>query len=55
MSHFTVMVITSDGDYEKALEPFDENIEVEPYISRTREECIQELVEYKRRYRPVGV
>ena len=50
MSHFTVMVITSDGDYEKALEPFDESIEVEPYISKTREKCIQELVEYKRRY-----
>lgn len=29
MSHFTVLVI--GDDYEKQLEPYDENIEVEPY------------------------
>lgn len=50
MSHYTVLVITSDGDYEKALEPFDENLEMEPYIYKTKEQCIQELIEYKRRY-----
>ena len=42
MSHYTVLVITKDGDYEKALAPFDENLEVEPYICKTREEIIQE-------------
>jgi hypothetical protein len=35
MSHFTVLVINSEGlnDWESQLEPFDENIEVEQYDS----------------------
>ena len=40
MSHYTVCVITKDGDYGKALEPFDENLEVEPYIEKTKEQII---------------
>lgn len=49
MSHFTVLVVTKDGDYEKALAPFDETLEVEPYISETKEEIIQnEKVRYER-------
>lgn len=50
MSHFTVLVITSDGDYAKALAPFDENIVVEPYIRKTKEDCINEILEYKDKY-----
>lgn len=49
MSHFTVLVITKDGDYESALAPFDENLEVDPYIERTRQQIIDELKErYKK-------
>lgn len=47
MSHFTVAVITADGNYEQALAPFDENIKVEPYIQETRESIIQRLKERK--------
>ena len=43
MSHFTVAVITTDGNYEEALAPFDENITVDPYIEETRESIIQRL------------
>ena len=50
MSHFTVLVITKDGDYEKALEPFDESIEVLKYISRTKEDLIKECKDTKERY-----
>ena len=41
MSHFSVCVITSDGNYEAALAPFDENLEVEEHIAQTKEELIQ--------------
>ena len=41
MSHFTVAVITKDGNYEAALEPFNENLNVDPYISETREKVIE--------------
>ena len=47
MSHFTVAVITTDGNYEQALAPFDENITVDPYIEETRESIIQRLKERK--------
>lgn len=47
MSHYTVCVVTKDGDYEKALEPFDENLEVEPYIEKTKEQIIQEVKNQK--------
>lgn len=50
MSHYTVMVITDDGDYETALEPFDESIEIEPYIDITREEIIANAREDYRDY-----
>ena len=47
MSHFTVAVITKDGDYEKALAPFDENITVEPYISKTVAQLVEHVKERK--------
>lgn len=50
MSHFTVAVITKDGDYEKALAPFDENIEVEKYIRTSREENIAECKRIREKY-----
>lgn len=43
MSHYTVAVITKDGNYEKALAPFSERIEVAPYIYQTKTEIIKEL------------
>lgn len=42
MSHYTVLVITEDGDYEKALAPFDENIEVEPYVKVSKAQMAEE-------------
>lgn len=50
MSHFTVAVITKDGDYEKALAPFDEGLQVESYIRQTREQLIQECKDTKEKY-----
>jgi len=50
MSHYTVLVVTEDGDYEKALEPFDENLEVEPYVEETKEQIIERLKQRKKRY-----
>lgn len=50
MSHYTVAVITSDGDYESALAPFDESIKVEKYIRTSREELIKECKEKKEKY-----
>ena len=50
MSHFTVCVITKDGDYEKALAPYDEEIQVEPYISETKAQIIQKIKDRKARY-----
>lgn len=47
MSHFTVAVITKDGDYEKALAPFDENITVEPYVSKTVAQLVEHVKERK--------
>lgn len=40
--HYTVTVITKDGDYDSALAPFSEWKEVVPYIIRTREEVIKQ-------------
>ena len=50
MSHYTVMVITSNGDYESALAPFDENLDVEPYIRKTKQEIIEQLKQRKQQY-----
>lgn len=43
MSHYVVAVITKDGDYDKALAPFDEQLESEPYIYYTKAERIAQL------------
>ena len=41
MSHFTVAVIyREDQNIEELLAPYDENLEVEPYIRFTRQEAI---------------
>lgn len=45
MSHYTVAVITKDGNYEKALEPFNERIVVEPYIYKTKDDIIKDMRE----------
>ena len=50
MSHYTVAVITKDGDYESALAPFDESLEVEKYIRKTREETIEKCKYEKQQY-----
>lgn len=50
MSHFTVAVITKDGDYARALAPFDENLSVEKYIRRTREDIIKQCKEQREQY-----
>lgn len=48
MSHYTVAVFTNENDYfEDLLKPFDENMEVEPYIRRTKEQMIEEAKFYK--------
>lgn len=50
MSHYTVAVITTDKNkIEEMLAPYDENLEVAPYISKTKEELIQEGKERKER------
>ena len=46
--HYTVAVITDDGSeatIDELLAPFDENIEVEPYIYKTKEQIIKEFRE----------
>lgn len=44
--HFTVMVLTNGTKtVDELLAPFDENIEVEPYICRTKEEIISDAKE----------
>lgn len=45
MSHYTVAVITKDGDYEKALAPFSEHLAVKPYIKKTKADIINDLRE----------
>lgn len=50
MSHYTVAVFTKEGQsVEDLLAPFDESIEVEPYVSQTKEEIISESKEMKKR------
>lgn len=50
MSHFTVAVITAKKEkLEEMLAPYDEELEVEPYIERTKKEIIEKTkkeVEY---------
>lgn len=51
MSHFTVAVITDSIEkLENMLKPYDENIEVEPYIYKTKEEIIKEAKELQERF-----
>ena len=41
MSHYSVLVLTDDDTtVEELLAPFNENIEVEPYVLHTKEELI---------------
>lgn len=43
--HYTVAVVTKENDEDevkKLLSPFDENIEVEPYVGKTKEQIIME-------------
>ena len=52
MSHYTVAVITRTDpsqsmELENLLAPFDENIETEPYIYRTREQIVNDAKEIK--------
>lgn len=54
MSHFLVGVIVDNTEdledkVSEILAPYDENIEVEPYISRTREQMIAEGKDFKKR------
>ena len=53
MSHYTVAVITETGteeEIERLLAPFDENLEVEAHIYRTREEIIEAAKDYKNKW-----
>ena len=53
MSHYTVAVITRTGteeEIEELLAPFDENIEVEKYISRTYEQIVEAGKERKEKW-----
>lgn len=46
MSHATVMVINRKGsgsDVDELLAPYDENLEVDPYIYKTKKELIEEV------------
>ena len=51
MSHYTVAVITDDlNKIDEMLKPYDENMEVKPYIVRTKEQIIKDAKERKERY-----
>lgn len=48
MSHFTVAVITAKKEkLEEMLAPYDEELEVEPYIERTKKEIIEKARKWK--------
>lgn len=48
MSHFTVAVITAKKEkLEEMLAPYDEGLEVEPYIERTKKEIIKKARKWK--------
>lgn len=53
MSHYSVAVITKTGDIDeikKLLAPFDENLEVEPYVYMTKEDIIVYAKHMQRKY-----
>ena len=48
MSHYAVLVIKDqDTNLEEMLEPYSENLAVEPHIDRTKQEMIEEAKAYK--------
>lgn len=55
MSHYTTLAIVrknSASSFEDIMAPYDENLDVEPYIFQTKEELIKEFaadVEKRRR------
>jgi hypothetical protein len=49
MSHFTVLII--GDDYEEKLEPYDENMSVDPYVDMTAEELQKDKDETLANYR----
>lgn len=56
MSHFSVGVICeSPADVDKLLAPYDENIKVEPYIGRTREQMIKNGKECREYYKGLPI
>ena len=51
MSHFTVAVITAEKEkLDEMLAPYDENLEVEPYVERTKKEIIEIARKRKEEY-----
>ena len=49
MSHFKVAVITAKKEkLEEMLASYDENLEVEPYIEKTKKEIIKEAKSEKK-------
>lgn len=51
MSHFTVAVITAKKEkLEEMLAPYDERLEVEPYIGRTKKEIIEKARKWKENF-----
>ena len=52
MSHYVVLVLTEENgkSVEELLAPYDEEIEVVPYVSKTKEEVIQEAKELQDRF-----
>ena len=53
MSHFSVAVFTKPGgkSVEELLAPYDENIEVKPYIYKTKEDIIKSIRDDAKRLR----
>lgn len=49
MSHFAVAVFTKPNGktVEELLAPYDENLEVESYVSRTKEEALEKIAQYE--------
>lgn len=44
MSHFSVLVLhAKDNSFENLLAPFDENLEVKPYLYISREKAVEEM------------
>lgn len=48
MSHYAVLVIKNqDADLDEILAPYSENLKVEPYIDRTKQQMIDDAKKYK--------